>query len=42
MVVFECSDKLTRLYSMGVYCLEYRQAAKELRYDRRGETSRQV
>ena len=31
MVVFECSDKLTRLYSMSVYCLEYRQAA-ELRY----------
>jgi hypothetical protein len=26
MVVFECADKLTRLYSMSVYCLEYRQA----------------
>ena len=24
MVVFECAYKLTRLYSMSVYCLEYR------------------
>jgi len=31
MVVFLCSGKLTRLYSMSVYCLEYRQAAAESR-----------
>ena len=30
--LFECSDKLTRLYSMSVYCLEYRQAPVESRY----------
>ena len=31
MVVFECSDKLTRLYSMSVYCLEYIQVPTESR-----------
>ena len=29
IVVFEYSDKPKRIYSMRVYCLEYRQAAVE-------------
>ena len=33
MVVFECTDRLTRLYLMSVYCLEYRQAAAESIYE---------
>jgi hypothetical protein len=32
MVVFECSDKLTRLYLMSVYSLEHKQAAAESQY----------
>ncbi len=31
MVVFECGDKLMRLYSISVYCLEDRQTAAESR-----------
>jgi len=30
--MFKSSDKLTRLYSMSVYCLEYIQAAAESPY----------
>ena len=29
VVVFECADKLTRLYSMNVYCLEYKKEVAE-------------